>query len=179
MKKKQLLATLVMLSLMQESVYATEFNEEVLEYNDVVTAQNGEVQINNNREYTFRKGGELGPIWVLYDERNVVFNIENDKMLTVGVGAPFNGLQVSEADLTISGGDFKTITNSSNSEASALNVNNNGHITINVNNYTSVNGKESALKLMSIFEGRGVNADIDVSNNLIIQSGGTVIAMEA
>lgn len=179
MKKKQMLATLVMLSLMQESVYATEFNEEVLEYNDVVTAQNGEVQIDNNREYTFRKGGELGPIWVLYDGRNVVFNIENDKMLTVGVGAPFDGLQVSEADLTIIGGDFKTITNSSDSEASALNVNNNGHITINVNNYTSVNGKESALKLMSDYDGRGVDADINVANNLIIQSGGTGIAMEA
>ena len=179
MKKKQMLATLVMLSLMQESVYATEFNREVLEYNDVVTAQNGEVQIGNNPEYTFHKGGELGPIWVLYDGTNVVFNIENDKMLTVGVGAPFDGLQVSEADLTIIGGDFKTITNSSDSEASALNVRNNGHITIKVNNYTSVNGKESALKLMSEYEGRGVNADIDVANNLIIQSGGTGIAMEA
>ena len=179
MKKKQMLATLVMLSLMQESVYATEFNREVLEYNDVVTAQNGEVQIDNKREYTFRKGGELGPIWVLYDGTNVVFNIENDKMLTVGVGAPFDGLQVSEADLTIIGGDFKTITNSSNSEASALNVRNNGHITINVNNYTSVNGKESAFKLMSEYDGRGVDADIDVANNLIIQSGGTGIAMEA
>lgn len=179
MKKKQMLATLVMLSLMQESVYATEFNREVLEYNDVVTAQNGEVQIGNNPEYTFHKGGELGPIWVLYDGTNVVFNIENDKMLTVGVGAPFDGLQVSEADLTIIGGDFKTITNSSDSEASALNVRNNGHITINVNNYTSVNGKESALKLMSEYDGRGVNADIDVANNLIIQSGGTGIAMEA
>ena len=179
MRKKQLLATLVMLSLMQGSVYATEFNREVLEYNDVVTAQNGEVQIGNNREYTFHKGGELGPIWVLYDGTNVVFNIENDKMLTVGVGAPFDGLQVSEADLTIIGGDFKTITNSSNSEDSALNVRNNGHITINVNNYTSVNGKESAFKLMSEYDGRGVDADIDVANNLIIQSGGTGIAMEA
>ncbi len=179
MNKKKVLSTLVMLGLMQESVYATEFNREVLEYNDVVTAQNGEVQIGNNREYTFHKGGELGPIWVLYDGTNVVFNIENDKMLTVGVGAPFDGLQVSEADLTIIGGDFKTITNSSNSEDSALNVRNNGHITINVNNYTSVNGKESAFKLMSEYDERGVDADIDVANNLIIQSGGTGIAMEA
>lgn len=179
MKKKQLLATLVMLSLMQESVYATEFNRKVLEYNDVVTAQNGEVQIGNNREYTFHKGGETGRLWVLYNGTDVTFNIDAGNLLTVGVGSNDDGLEVSEADLTIIGGDFKTKTNSSISEDSALNVRNNGHITINVNNYTSVNGKESALKLMSEYDGRGVEADIDVANNLIIQSGGTGIAMEA
>lgn len=94
--------------LSQSALADSPFNRDTLEYQDVVTPNLNEVQIGNDRTYVFHEGGELGRIWVLYDNTEVEFNIAEGKQLTVGVNSNYDGLKISEGTLTITGGDLTT-----------------------------------------------------------------------
>ena len=180
MNKKKILATLVMLSLMQGSVYAEVFNREKLEYDEEVTAQDSKVQIGGDREYIFHEGGETGGLWIQYNNTDVTINIDKGKDLTIGVGSDDKGLEVSSgANLIVEGGNLKTITNSDEIDDSALIVQGNGSIDVNVENFTAVNGREAAFKLRAQEEYGNVNAEVTVNDSFKIESGGTGIAMES
>lgn len=166
--------------------FAVEFDLEVENYEDVVTPTlnlDGQIasgiQIANDRDYLFEQGGELGQLSIRDDSTNVSFTTAKDSYLTFGIKSPGDGLEVSEANVEIIGGHIVVQTESTNKEDSALNVRNNGTISITAQSYKGIAGNESAFKVMSEFEGSGVKASVTLSNDFILQAGGTGIATES
>ena len=194
MKKKQMLATLVMLSLLQGSVYA-EINEKPeagKQYNDFLIWEN-EVQINDyptdEKHYYFNKGAQIGGEnggtgnAVLISQgndssTNVTFHVGKaegkDYDLTL-IGED-SGVKVSEnAQFHIDGEGtnikFGPEQWDTYGEAATIYVDENGIFTVNAANMWTTGGAETNLKLFD-----NAQATINLTGDFIADAGGTGIA---
>ena len=192
MRKKQLLATLVMLSLMQGSVYA-EINEKPVEdkqYNDYLIWEN-EVQINTypnvEKHYYFNKGAQIGEeangtgyaIHVgIGDAPNVTFHVGKadgkdydlslvgeDASVKVSSGAQFH-IVGEKANL-----QFGPQHWDSYGDAATIYLDDDAVFTVNAANMWTTGGAETNLKLFD-----GAQATINLSGDFIADAGGTGIA---
>ena len=192
MKKKQLLATLVMLSLMQGSVYA-EINEKPVEdkqYNDYLIWEN-EVQINTSptveKHYYFNKGAQIGEetIGTGYaihvgsgDAPNVTFHVgkADGKDYDLSLVGEDASVKVS------SGAQFHIIGETANlqfgpqhwdsyGDAATIYLDDDAVFTVNAANMWTTGGAETNLKLFD-----GAQATINLSGDFIADAGGTGIA---
>ena len=192
MKKKQMLATLVMLSLLQGSVYA-EINEKPeagKQYNDFLIWEN-EVQINDyptdEKHYYFNKGAQIGGenggtgnavLIGQGDNPNVTFHVGKaegkDYDLTL-IGED-SGVKVSEnAQFHIDGEGtnikFGPEQWDTYGEAATIYVDENGIFTVNAANMWTTGGAETNLKLFD-----NAQATINLTGDFIADAGGTGIA---
>ena len=192
MRKKQLLATLVMLSLMQGSVYA-EINEKPVEdkqYNDYLIWEN-EVQINTypnvEKHYYFNKGAQIGEeangtgyaIHVgIGDAPNVTFHVgkADGKDYDLSLVGEDASVKVS------SGAQFHIVGETANlqfgpqhwdsyGDAATIYLDDDAVFTVNAANMWTTGGAETNLKLFD-----GAQATINLSGDFIADAGGTGIA---
>lgn len=167
---------------LSSSAFATEFKSDVFVYNDPVTPATGVggLEIYGEHNYQFNQGGSLNRLWIQYENTSITISTAENTELSFGKGSNADGLEVSSgADLTLNGGRFLVGTDSVSSEDSALNVRNNGHLTITAQSYQGVAGNESAFKIMSEYDGRGTQVIANLTEDFILRSGGTGIAIEA
>lgn len=192
MKKKQMLATLVMLSLLQGSVYA-EINKEPEAgnyYNDFLIWGN-EVQINENptpeKHYYFYKGAQIGGenegtgnavLIGLGDTPNVTFHVgkAEGKDYDLTLIGEYSGVKVSaNAQFHIDGEGtnikFGPEQWDDYGEAATIYVEENAVFTVNAANMWSTGGAETNLKLFD-----NARATINLTGDFIADAGGTGIA---
>ena len=164
---------------MATETFSAEFDRDVYEYTEAVTSPDGqERQLGGTHEYTFHEGGNLGRIWLPYDDANITFNIDSGKTLSTS-SSYTDSLEVSSgAHLSINGGNFTSSNSSPNAVDSAINIRTDGSLSAEVENFTAISGDEAALKLMSESTGT-VTASIHASEDIRLFSGGTGLAMEA
>ena len=192
MKKKQMLATLVMLSLLQGSVYAeiNEIPEVGKQYNDFLI-WGDEVQINEyptpEKHYYFNKGAQIGGenggtgnavLIGQGDTPNVTFHVGKaegkDYDLTL-IGED-SGVKVSaNAQFHIDGErtniKFGPEQWDDYGEAATIYVEENAVFTVNAANMWSTGGAETNLKLFD-----NAQATINLTGDFIADAGGTGIA---
>ena len=192
MKKKQMLATLVMLSLLQGSVYA-EINKEPEAgkyYNDFLIWGN-EVQINENptpeKHYYFNKGAQIGGenegtgnavLIGQGDTPNVTFHVgkAEGKDYDLTLIGEYSGVKVSaNAQFHIDGEGtnikFGPEQWDDYGEAATIYVEENAVFTVNAANMWSTGGAETNLKLFD-----NAQATINLTGDFIADAGGTGIA---
>ncbi len=192
MKKKQMLATLVMLSLLQGSVYA-EINEipEVGKYYNDFLIWGNEVQINENptpeKHYYFNKGAQIGGenggtgnavLIGQGDTPNVTFHVgkAEGKDYDLTLIGEYSGVKVSaNAQFHIDGEGtnikFGPEQWDDYGEAATIYVEENAVFTVNAANMWSTGGAETNLKLFD-----NAQATINLTGDFIADAGGTGIA---
>ena len=192
MKKKQILATLVMLSLLQGSVYA-EINEipEVGKYYNDFLIWGDEVQINENptpeKHYYFNKGAQIGGenggtgnavLIGQGDTPNVTFHVgkAEGKDYDLTLIGEYSGVKVSaNAQFHIDGEGtnikFGPEQWDDYGEAATIYVEENAVFTVNAANMWSTGGAETNLKLFD-----NAQATINLTGDFIADAGGTGIA---
>ena len=191
MKKKQMLATLVMLSLLQGSVYAAnEKPEEGKQYNDYLTWEH-EVQINTSpsveKHYYFNKGAQIGGVnggtgnAVLVgqgDAPNVTFHVgkaegKDYDLMLIGEDAGVKVSDNAQFHITGDGANIKFGPQEWDSygDAATIYVDEDAIFTIDAANVWTTGGAETNLKLFD-----GAQATINLSGDFIADAGGTGIA---
>lgn len=192
MKKKQMLATLVMLSLLQGSVYAeiNEIPEVGKQYNDFLI-WGDEVQINEyptpEKHYHFNKGAQIGGenrgtgnavLIGQGDTPNVTFHVgkAEGKDYDLTLIGEYSGVKVSaNAQFHIDGErtniKFGPEQWDDYGEAATIYVEENAVFTVNAANMWSTGGAETNLKLFD-----NAQATINLTGDFIADAGGTGIA---
>lgn len=192
MKKKQMLAMLVMLSLLQGSVYA-EINEKPKEdkpYNDYLIWEH-EVQINTSpsveKHYYFNKGAQIGGenggtgnavLVGQGDAPNVTFHVgkaegKDYDLLLIGEDAGVEVNNGAQFHITGDGANIKFGSQEWDSygDEATIYVDEDAVFTIDAANVWTTGGAETNLKLFD-----GAQATINLSGDFIADAGGTGIA---
>ena len=192
MKKKQMLATLVMLSLMQGSAYA-EINEkpkEDIRYDDYLIWEH-EVRINTSpsveKHYYFNKGAQIGGenggtgnavLVGLGDAPNVTFHVgkaegKDYDLLLIGEDAGVEVNNGAQFHITGDGANIKFGAQKWDSygDEATIYVDEDAVFTIDAANVWTTGGAETNLKLFD-----GAKATINLSGDFIADAGGTGIA---
>lgn len=187
-KKRTLLTTLILLSVMQGSVYA-EINEKPVageQYDDFLYYDK-EVQIfegNNDGEFYFNKGVEVNA--PKSEGTATAFSLSGDNIFNIGEadGKQYDGVFIGQTEainvdgsLTInaSGNDLYFGSNSWDTygDAATIYVDSNSNFTVNAANMHTSGGAETNLKLFD-----NATSDINLSGDFVSDKGGTGIAMQ-